>query len=94
MGQLLLELLRGVLQATGIFHGRLLAALCLAHARGELGNAALDCVTDRFKLLCVLAAFVSAFGLPVFGVLVAFGRVRAFLVIHLNVLSAAGDIQF
>ena len=49
--QLLLQVLRLILQALGVLHGSLLAALGLAHLGGQLGNALLHCFVDRAQLI-------------------------------------------
>jgi hypothetical protein len=83
----LLELLRRVLQATGVLNGGLLAALCFAHAGSELRDASLDSVADRFELLSMLRALLRLFLLALCRLSGLFAIVLVFTAVELDVLS-------
>ena len=55
--QALLEGLSLRLQALGVFHGSLLAALGLTHFGGQFGNALLHCFVDRAQLVGMRRVF-------------------------------------
>jgi hypothetical protein len=89
----LLQLLSGVLQATCVLHGGLLTALSFTHARGELGNAALDSVTYRFELLCVLAALFLRFLLSLGGLGASLSFLLVVITLKLDILSACIGVE-